>query len=181
MPSTAVAAVSARSVLGRFRRNRRGSAAVEFALVAPMFFAVLFAIIELALVFFASQILETVAQDTSRLIMTGQAQNAAFTQAQFKNAVCAKLVTMFDCVNGVSIDVQSYTQFSAVNISDPIDAGKNFVPPNNYLPGGPGDIVVVRLFYKWPLFVTGLGLNLTNVGTSQRLLTATAAFQNEPY
>jgi Flp pilus assembly protein TadG len=181
MPSTAFATASARSVLGRFRRNRRGSAAVEFALVAPMFFAVLFAIIELALVFFASQILETVTQDTSRLIMTGQAQNAAFTQAQFKNAVCAKLVTMFDCVNGVSIDVKSYTEFSVVNIADPIDAGKNFVPPNNYLPGGPGDIVVVRLFYKWPLFVTGLGLNLTNVGTSQRLLTATAAFQNEPY
>jgi len=169
------------NILRRFRRNKKGSAAVEFALVAPMFIAVLFAIIEMALVFFASQILETVTQDTSRLIMTGQAQNAAFTQAQFKNAVCAKLVTMFDCVNGVSIDVQSYTQFSTVDISDPIDAGKNFVPPNNYLPGGPGDIVVVRMFYKWPLFVTGLGFNIANVGTNQKLLTATAAFQNEPF
>jgi Flp pilus assembly protein TadG len=46
----------------------KGTAAVEFALVAPIFFAVLFAIIELALVFFASQMLETVTQDTSRLI-----------------------------------------------------------------------------------------------------------------
>jgi Flp pilus assembly protein TadG len=169
------------NILRRFGRNKKGAAAVEFALVAPMFFAVLFAIIEMALVFFASQILETVTQDTSRLIMTGQAQNAAFTQAQFKNAVCAKLVTMFDCVNGVSIDVKSYPQFSSVDISDPIDAGKNFVPPNNYLPGGPGDIVVVRLFYKWPLYVTGLGFNIANVGTNQKLLTATAAFQNEPY
>jgi Flp pilus assembly protein TadG len=169
------------NILRRFGRNRKGAAAVEFALVAPMFFAVLFAIIEMALVFFASQILETVTQDTSRLIMTGQAQNAAFTQAQFKNAVCAKLVTIFDCVNGVSIDVKSYPQFSSVDISDPIDAGKNFVPPNNYLPGGPGDIVVVRLFYKWPLYVTGLGFNIANVGTNQKLLTATAAFQNEPY
>jgi Flp pilus assembly protein TadG len=169
------------SILRRFRRNRRGSAAVEFALVAPIFFAVLFAIIELALVFFASQILETVTQDTSRLIMTGQAQNASYTQASFKDAVCAKLTVMFDCVNGVSIDVQSYKQFSTVDIADPIDAGKNFVPPNNYLPGGPGDIVVVRLFYKWPLFVTGLGFNPANIAGNKRLLTATAAFQNEPY
>ena len=169
------------NILRRFRRNRRGSAAVEFALVAPIFFAVLFAIIELALVFFASQILETVTQDTSRLIMTGQAQNAAYTQASFKDAVCAKLTVMFDCVNGVSIDVQSYKQFSTVDIADPIDAGKNFVPPNNYLPGGPGDIVVVRLFYKWPLFVTGLGFNPANIAGNKRLLTATAAFQNEPY
>ena len=169
------------NILRRFHRNRRGSAAVEFALVAPIFFAVLFAIIELALVFFASQILETVTQDTSRLIMTGQAQNASYTQASFKDAVCAKLTVMFDCVNGVSIDVQSYKQFSTVDVADPIDAGKNFVPPNNYLPGGPGDIVVVRLFYKWPLFVTGLGFNPANIAGNKRLLTATAAFQNEPY
>jgi hypothetical protein len=112
--------------------------------------------------------------------LTGQAQNSSFTQAQFKNAVCAKLTIMFDCVNGISIDVQSYKAFSSVNVADPIVAG-NFVPPNNYLPGGPGDIVVVRLFYKWPLFVTGLGFNVANIGLNQRLLTATAAFQNEPY
>ena len=165
----------------KLRGNNSGVAAVEFALVAPIFFAVLFAIIELALVFFASQILETVTQDTARLIMTGQAQNAAFTQAQFKNAVCAKLTVMFDCVNGVSIDVQSYKTFDTVDISSPIDATKSFVPPNNYLPGGPTDIVVVRLFYKWPVFVTGLGFNLANIGSNQRLLTGTAAFQNEPY
>ena len=174
------------TILRRFRRNRRGSAAVEFALVAPLFFAVLFAIIELALVFFSSQILETVTQDTARLIMTGQAQNAKYTQAKFKEEVCAKLTVMFDCLNGVSIDVQNYKEFSTLNIADPIvtspiDGKKDFVPPNNYLPGGPGDIVVVRLFYKWPIFITGLGFNLANLRDSKRLLTATAAFQNEPY
>jgi len=177
MPPTAPKA----SMLRRFRRNRRGSAAVEFALVAPIFFGLLFAILELAMVFFASQVLETVTQDSARVIMTGQAQNASFTQAQFKNLVCSKIVAMFDCVNGISIDVQSYSAFASINIADPIDASKNFVPPNNYLPGGPGDVGVVRLFYQWPVFVTGFGFNLANVGTNRRLLTATAAFQNEPY
>ena len=43
----------------RFRRNRRGSAAVEFALIATPFFALLFAIIETSIVFFAGQVLET--------------------------------------------------------------------------------------------------------------------------
>ena len=173
--------VAKRNIQRRFRRNRRGSAAVEFALVAPLFFGLLFAIIELAMVFFASQVLETATQDSARVIMTGQAQNASFTQAQFKNLVCSKLTIMFDCVNGVSIDVQSYAAFGSVNVADPIDASKNFVPPNNYLPGNPGDVVVVRLFYKWPLYVTGLGFNIANISGSKRLLTATAAFQNEPY
>ena len=44
-----------------------------------------------------------------------------------------------------------------------------------------GDIVVVRLFYQWPLFVTGLGYNIANLNGSKRLLSATAAFRNEPF
>jgi hypothetical protein len=51
----------------------------------------------------------------------------------------------------------------------------------NYNPGSGGDIVVVRLFYQWPLFVTGLGLDITNLSGSKRLLSATAAFRNEPF
>ena len=61
MQSSSIA--SLRSLLRRFRRNRRASAALEFALVAPIFFALLFAIIETALMFFAGQVLETITQD----------------------------------------------------------------------------------------------------------------------
>jgi hypothetical protein len=38
MPSPAVPTATAGNLLHRFRRNRRGSAAIEFALVAPVFF-----------------------------------------------------------------------------------------------------------------------------------------------
>src|SRR5713226_10092203 len=58
---------SFRTLLSRFRRNRAGSTVVEFALVAPMFFALLFALIETGIVFFADQMLETGVQDTGRL------------------------------------------------------------------------------------------------------------------
>jgi Flp pilus assembly protein TadG len=181
MSSPAGSTATVRKTLRRFRRNRRGSAAVEFALVAPVFFALLFAIIETAIVFFAGQVLETVTQDSARMIMTGQAQTGGYSQSNFKTYVCGKITVLFDCTNGISIDVQSYSAFSSVSISNPIDAGKNFVPPNNYSPGGPGDIVVVRLFYQWPLIVTGLGYNISDLTGSKRLLTATAAFRNEPY
>jgi Flp pilus assembly protein TadG len=170
-----------RNALRRFRRNRRGSAVVEFALVAPLFFGLLFAIIEVALMFFASQVLETATQDAARTILTGQAQTGAYTQQTFKDdLVCPKVVALFDCKNGIYVDVQSYSQFATVNIADPITAG-SFVPPNNYSPGAPGDIVVVRLFYQWPIFVTKFGFNIANLTGSKRLLTATAAFKNEPY
>jgi Flp pilus assembly protein TadG len=186
MPSLAASIAAVNRALRRFRRNRRGSAAVEFAIVAPVFFALLFAIIETAIVFFASQVLETVTQDSARLIMTGLAQGSSYTsQAQFKtNVVClpgALANVLFDCTNGITVDVRSYPAFAGVIVTDPIDAGKNFIADQKFCPGKDGDIVVVRFFYQWPLFVTGLGYNITNLTGSKRLLTATAAFKNEPF
>jgi Flp pilus assembly protein TadG len=165
----------------RFRRNRRGSVAVEFALVAPLFFALLFAIIETAIMFFASQVLETITQESARQILTGQAQTAGLTQSQFlNNVVCPQIPALFTCGN-IFVDVESYSSFSNVVINSQIDNSGNFINNMQYNPGGPGDIVVVRLFYQWPLFVTGLGYNISNLSGNQRLLVATAAFRNEPY
>ncbi|QPF84230.1 pilus assembly protein [Bradyrhizobium genosp. L] len=171
-------------LLRRFRRHRRGSAAVEFALIAPLFFALLFAIIEVGMIFFASQVLETVTQDSARMIMTGQAQSASYTQAQFKSYVCGRIGALFDCTNGIYVDVRSYsssTGFANVNVASPIDSSNCFLPSMQYSPGGASDIVVVRLFYQWPLFVTKLGFNPSNLCNGKRLLTATAAFKNEPF
>jgi Flp pilus assembly protein TadG len=171
-----------RNALRRFHRNRRGVAAVEFALVAPLFFGLLFAIIEIAMMFFASQVLETATQDSARTIMTGQAQDAKYTQQTFKDdVVCPKISVMFDCAGGIYVDVQSYPELAPVIVTDPIVSG-SFVPPNNFSPGGAGNIVVVRLFYKWPIFITKLGFNIANLrNEGKRLLTATAAFKNEPF
>jgi Flp pilus assembly protein TadG len=182
-----------RNLFRRFGRNHRASAAVEFALVAPLFFALLFAIIETALMFFASQVLETITQSGARMIATGQAQTGQVstcqvagvptpcTQASFKNYVCSQIPALFSC-NNLYVDVESYPAFSNITLNSQIDASNNFISTNmQYSPGGSGDIVVVRLFYPWQLFVTGLGYNISNLTGNQRLLVATAAFQNEPY
>ena len=178
MQSSSIA--SLRSLLRRFRRNRRASAALEFALVAPIFFALLFAIIETALMFFAGQVLETITQDSARMILTGQAQQGSYTQAQFASYGCNQVPALFDC-NKIYIDVKSYSKFADVSISSQIDNSGNFVNNMTYSPGAAGDIVVVRLFYQWPIFVTGLGYNIANLSGSKRLLVGTAAFKNEPY
>jgi len=192
MPSPRASKFTFRKMLRRFRGNRRGSAAVEFALVAPVFFALLFAIIETAIMFFAGQVLETITQDSARTILTGRAQTGAVTacqssgaaapctQATFKAYVCTQIPALFDC-NNLYIDVTSFSSFSTVTLPSHIDASGNFDTTMGYSPGGSGDIVVVRLFYQWPLFVTGLGYNISNVTGNKRLLVATAAFKNEPY
>jgi Flp pilus assembly protein TadG len=197
MPSSAAPSASIRNLLRRFRRNRNASAAVEFALVAPVFFGLLFAIIETSIIFFADQVLETITQDSARLIGTGQAQTgqvmingvaacaaAPCTKAEFQTYVCSRVpALLFTCpagVNGIFIDVQSYPAFTNININNQIAAG-TFLNNMQYSTGGPGDIVVVRLFYQWPQYVTGLGYNITNLTGNLRLLVATAVLKNEPY
>jgi Flp pilus assembly protein TadG len=192
MPSLAATKASARNILRRFRRSRAGSAAVEFALIAPVFFALLFAIIEVALMFFASQVLESITQDSARALMTGQAQTGAVascavggvatpcTQQTFQQYACSKIPGLFTCAN-LYVDVESYSSFSNVTINSQIVGGNFNSGAMLYNPGGPGDTVVVRMFYQWPLFVTGLGFNIANLSGNKRLLVATSAFQNEPY
>jgi len=181
-PSPTAHKIGSGLMMGRFRRQAGGSAAVEFALVAPIFFGLLFAILETALVFFASQVLETVTGDSARLILTGQAQEKKLTKEQFKAALCERVVALFDCSNGIFIDVRSFPSFQAINLTPPIDAeNRKFVDDTQYDPGHAGDIVVVRVFYQWPLIVTGLGWNMSNLAGNQRLLSATAAFRNEPF
>jgi Flp pilus assembly protein TadG len=165
----------------RFVRGEEGIAAVEFGIVAAPFLALMFAIMETAIVFFASQTLETAVADSARLIMTGQAQNQNFTQAQFKTAVCAKILGLFDCQNGIQIDVKTYSSFSSANTGKPLDSNKNLLTNFTYTPGNPGDIVVVRLMYQWPIYVSLLGFNLADMAGGKRLIIATAAFRNEPF
>jgi Flp pilus assembly protein TadG len=162
-----------------FSGDQQGVAAVEFALIAFPFFAILFAIIEICLVFFAGQLLEKAVQDTTRVILTGQAQQASMTEAQFKQKVCDQVTMLLDC-SKLYVDVKNYPTFGAVTSSNPISNG-NLVNNFTFQPGGPGDIVIARVMYPWQLFVPTMGLNLSNMNNNVRLLMATTVFRTEPY
>ena len=164
-----------------FLRRKDGAVAVEFAMVAAPFLALVFAILETSIVFFAGQTLETAAADSARLIMTGQAQKQGFSQAQFKTASLQPdlwSVRLQRRRAGGRADLRGFqfNQQCKANRCEWQSYGDS-----DLAPGGPGDIVVVRLLYKWPVYVSLLGLNLSDVAGSNRLIMATAAFRNEPY
>ena len=184
MSSPAPATVSVRNVFRRFRRNRQGSAAVEFALVAPLFFGMLFAIIETALVFFAGQVLEQGTAESARLMLTHQAQDSGMNETAFKTDLCNRIKVMFNCygnLGNITVDVKVFAPGDSITITDPIVSG-NLTGPFAYSlpPSGSPNTVVVRAFYEWPLYVTRFGYNISNLSGSKRLLAATAAFHVEP-
>jgi hypothetical protein len=104
------------------------------------------------------------------------------TAAQFGQVVCND-AQLFTC-SGLMVDVRTYNSFSGADASMPTlsyDAQGHVTNQWQYSPGGPGDIVVARVMYQWPVFMGPLGLNLSNLGNGYRLLMATSAFKNEPY
>jgi Flp pilus assembly protein TadG len=165
----------------RFIRAQSGAAAIEFGFIALPFLALTFAIMETALVFFSGQTLEAAAASSARLIMTGQAQTAGFSKDQFKQAVCGQIFGLFDCANGVTVDVKSYANFAAINTTPPVVNGQLNTDNIAYSPGGPGSIVVVTLYYQWPIYVSLLGDSLSDLSGNNHLLVATNVFRNEPY
>ena len=169
------------SLIRRFIGEGEATTTIEFALLAVPFVAGLFAILQTALVFFAGQTLETAAATSARLIFTGQAQLNGWTAAQFKSQVCNQIHGIFNCNNGVYVDVETYSSFADVNLGMPVSNGNFNSSSLGYNPGGPGDIVVLRLYYQYPVFVNLLGFNMSNVNGGYNLFAATAVFRNEPY
>jgi len=165
----------------RFAVQCRASTTIEFGLLAAPFVALTFAILQTALLFFAGQSLETAVATASRLIMTGQAQTQGWSAAQFKQQVCNAITGIFNCQSGVYVDVETYSSFAAVNLGMPVNNGTFNSANLGYNPGGPGSIVVVRLYYQYPVYVNLLGFNLSNLNGGYNLLAATAVFKNEPY
>jgi len=163
-------------ILRRFARHEHGATAVEFGMVALPFLAMMFAIIETALVFLAGQTLETAATNSARKIMTGQAET--WDLNKFKQEVCTHVYGLFDC-NKIQVNVQAYSSFGAANMQRPVDANGNIVTGFN--PGKSGDVVVARLMYDWPVFIPKLDLADSDRPNGTRMLIATVAFRNEPW
>ena len=166
-----------------FARREDGAAALEFAIVAAPFIALVLATVQTALAFFAGQVLESAVVDSSREILTGSAQNSGMSQTGFTNAVCGKVQALFSC-GGLMVDVRTASSFASANTSMPTLTynGSGAVTNSwSFQPGNPGDIVVMRVMYQWPVFLGPLGLGLSNEFNGKLLLMATATFKNEPF
>ncbi|MEQ8301194.1 MAG: pilus assembly protein [Hyphomonas sp.] len=165
-----------------YAQDRRGAAAVEFAMVAIPFFLLVFGLLEVCLLFIVSTVLEHAVQEASRQIRTGQAQESGFNEQNFRTSVCDKFFGLLNCDDGLHIDVKAIDNFGAANLTSPIDADGEFDDDGfEYDPGGPNDIVAVRVFYEWNLITPVLTAPLANMADSKYLVQGNAVFRNEPF
>jgi Flp pilus assembly protein TadG len=174
--------VSRRLRLAALIGDRRGATAVEFAIISVPFFALLFTLVELGSMFAASTTIEAATASAARQIRTGQLQSGASNNpTAFKTMVCNGMswISTADCMANMSLDVRTFSSFSAVDVTPPVAGGQIDQTQLTFNSGASCDIVLVRAFYPWTLLVPVLEPGLPNLGPNQRLLTTTVAFRNE--
>jgi Flp pilus assembly protein TadG len=173
--------IAGRKAIRRIVKNNKGAAAIEFAIVSAPLIALILASLQTAIIFFYDSALQTATERAARQLMTGNAQSQNMTQSQFKSLVCG-YASAFNC-NGLMVDVQSASSFSAINTTSLTPTYNNGTVTNNwaYNPGNAGDIVIIRVMYDWPVFGGPLSLNLANQANGTYLLVGTSVFKNEPY
>jgi len=173
----------------RYLKNREGTAAIEFAILAVPFFMLLFAILELAIVFFINSTLTHAVSEAGRQIRTGNFQSCG-TQDAFKTLVCSNMSGLGNCEKRLRIDVVSGIDFQTVTLpvpadppaEDPDDETASDIPNGvftNTIANAP--VVIRGLYYHKLVLPPQLTRLETLPGRGIRVLGATTAFRNEPF
>jgi len=184
MPTLRVRAVK------RFRQDDSGAMGVELALVALPFFAVLFAVLESALVFWANQVLGAATADAARELYTGQFQKANISTpaeelpSRFKQEVCSRIGGLIPC-SSVRIDVRSTNSFPGgvpVPIVTKPDGTQEVDPAFGvYEEPKPTEVALVRVIVEYPVLVPLMEAMKGSLSGNKRLLMSSAAFRTEKY
>lgn len=174
----------------RFASDERGTTAIEFGLLGIPFFGLLAAIVETSYVFLASQILDTAVHDSARFIRTGQVQGLNYAVVddefdRFRQEICDGLYKLFDC-DQLWISVETVGQFTGITRGSPVPTTCNptncaWALPEVYQVTQDSEVVLVRVYYKWPTFINLGGFTLQNTGGNSRLLGSVRVFENEPF
>lgn len=168
--------------LRRYARDRRGATAVEFAMVAAPFFFMMFAIIEIGVVFMISNQLENATLAAGRLVRTGQSHAQGMDADGFKAAVCDRIVGFTgDCADRLSVDVRVIPRFQDPNPPDPIQNGTFREGDLGFDGGEAGDIILVRTWYRHPLVTPFMASALSRLDGGVAVLSSTTSFRNEPF
>ncbi|MCU4181485.1 TadE/TadG family type IV pilus assembly protein [Bosea sp. BH3] len=165
---------------------------MEFGFIAAPFLMLLWAIIETALMFWTTQVLEEALTQASRVVLTGESRalyasnNASVNAAAFRDAVCARApLGLVDCTK-LAIDVRTYASFGAASSgtssSNPLAGGGLNTNTFSYSPPGSNQIVVIRAALDYSLFLTSwASTSLANIGPGRRGIVASVALRTEPF
>lgn len=163
-----------------FIKNRKGSAAIEFAILALPFMVLIFAILEIAIMFFVDSGLDAALHKTVRQVRVGTAKTGAWDLAKFKDTVCSELTYSFSCRQNLLVRAVVVTNMASVSKTSPIVNGALSVRQDFNI-GGSGDYVLVQAFLTWDPVLKLYTFAGGRLNDGRYVLGAAELFKNEPF
>lgn len=167
-------------IFRRFIENRKGSAAIEFAILALPFMVLIFAILEIAIMFFIDSGLDSALHKAVRQVRVGTAKTNAWNLASFKTAVCSELSYSFSCSANLKVRATIITNMASVSKINPIVNGALNVTEDFDI-GGSGDYVLVQAFMTWDPVLKLYTFAGGRLNDGKYVLGAAEVFKNEPF
>jgi Flp pilus assembly protein TadG len=167
----------------RLASDESGSPAVEFALVSPIFIAVVLATLQAGSIFLVKAFFESSAEEAARIVLTNQ--TGGLTAASFQTEICNQLTALFNCselvieleplppgTTNLQTLLPTFDSHGNVVGTPTVDVGSNAA--------GSGTDMLLVVMYPWPVYGGPLALNFSNMGSGKMLMTSTQVFRIEP-
>jgi Flp pilus assembly protein TadG len=180
----AIASFFRRRAAQMARRGRSGSAALEFAFVAPVLLLFIMGIIETGILFFADATLQNATDDVGRLIRTGQLTGNV-TATTLRDQICGDidgLISWGQCTSGLQVDLRVYDSFSDAAYPT-VTKADGSIDPTKMTVQATADckVILMRVYYTWSIITPLMAPLLENSPGGNYVLNAAAAFRSEPY
>ncbi len=131
----------------RLWAHRGGSAAVEFGFVSIPLIATCLFIFQTVYNFFISSHVDFALQKAARIVTLG---HAPASQQGFTRQICAAAPGLSNCANNLLVDVSVTHDFLQSYVGMNGRPFPTLASQTNYDLGGPGDFVVIQVFYSLP-------------------------------
>lgn len=170
----------------KFYKNKDGATAVEFALISPIFFGLIFSVFELGIFMTKVTLLDLAAAEASKQVYIGAATSGTVTAADLEETIC-DTVSFIDsnCRGNLLLEMTPITNFRSIPTTDAqcIDKDTLLRPVVTANPGSTGETVFIRICLTTSVLVPGLGfgLNMMKTDTGKTQIVTAIAIRNEPF
>lgn len=172
-----------KTLFRKFRRDDTGSAAVEFALMFPVFFFILVSSVELGLMTVRSALLERALDMVVRDIRL--TTGAAPTHVEIRTAVCNETNVVPDCNNNLAlemylVDPRNWTDIPPTATCT--DKAEEVAPVTAFEHGLDNELMIIRACAKYEPMMANYGLSAfwEKDSSGDIALIAKSAFVQEP-
>ena len=157
--------------------NRRGTVAVEFALVLLPFLITFAGIFEVGLYITKTAVLENAVKESGRLIRTGQVT----TLSPFLDNISQNTFGLLDA-SKLSVSSNAYNSFDAIPGTLPAQFDQKGNQINqNFQTGAGNQVIVLRVGCRYQFITPLVGSLVDASGAGTWTFTSTMVFRNEPF